>query len=172
MVADGDVKGVTACDVVAQWLPVHCDQPGPGLSDLQPLWSPHWFCMKHRVEENQSASKSFQFLSHFSNATSYTGLSQHCSSFTGVIYAIYIHRPGIYLKQLIPADQLHLHPTRWLLLSPFTLTHYISATLHPPCVSILVSRATEVRVHLTLRVTPAAVTTNQSELATPSEREL
>lgn len=128
--------------------------------------------MKLGVEENQSASKSIQFHSHFSNATSYTGLSQHCSSFRGVIYAIYTHRPGIYLKRLITPDQFRLHPTHWLLLSPFTLTHYISATLHPPRLPILVSRATEVSAHLTQRVTLAAVTTNQSELATPSEREL
>lgn len=125
-----------------------------------------------RAKENQSASKSFQFHSQFSKATSYTGLPQHCSSFRGVICAIYIHRPGIYLKRLITPDQLRLHPTRWLLFSPFTLTHYISATLHPPRLPILVSRASEVRAHLTLRVTPAAVTTNQSEVATPSERKL
>lgn len=117
-----------------------------------------------------SASKSFQFRSHLSDATPYRGPSQHCSSFRGVIYTIYIHRPGIYLKRLITPDQLRLHPTRWLLLSPFTLTHYISATLHPPRLPILVSRVTEVRAHLTLRVTPAAVATNQPKLATPSER--
>lgn len=180
MVADGDVKGVTACDVVSQRLPVHCDQPGPGLSDLQPLWSPHWFCKEAESCKGKAwstglrgirASKSFQFHSHFSDATPYGGLSQHCSSFRGVIYSISVHRPGIYLKRLITADQLHLHP-HWLLLSPFTLTHYISVTLHPLCLPILVSRATEVRAHLTLRVTPAAVATNQPELATPSEREL
>ncbi len=46
MVADGDVEGVTASDVVAQRLPVHCYQTGPGLSDLQPLRSPHRFYRK------------------------------------------------------------------------------------------------------------------------------
>lgn len=44
MVADGDVKGVTASDVVTQRFPVHRDQTSPGLSDLQPLRSPHRFC--------------------------------------------------------------------------------------------------------------------------------
>ncbi len=44
MVADGDVEGVTTGDVVTQRLPVHRDQTRPGLSDLQPLGSPHGFC--------------------------------------------------------------------------------------------------------------------------------
>lgn len=41
VVADGDVEGVAAGDVVAQRLPVHGDEPRPGLSDLQSLRSPH-----------------------------------------------------------------------------------------------------------------------------------
>lgn len=43
MVADGDVEGVTARDVVTQRLPVHRDQPRPGLRDLQSLGGPHGF---------------------------------------------------------------------------------------------------------------------------------
>lgn len=137
MVADGDVKCVTACDVVTQWLPVHCDQPGPGLSDLQPLRSPHWFCEKAEPCKGKawssglrriSSSKSFQFHCRFSNATPYTGLFQHCSSFRGVINAIYIHRLGIYLKRLITPDQLRLHPTHRLLRSPFSTPLHFSNT--------------------------------------------
>lgn len=43
VVTDGNVKGVTPGDVVSQRFPVHCYQTGPGLSNLQPLWSPHRF---------------------------------------------------------------------------------------------------------------------------------
>lgn len=46
VVADGDVEGVAPRDVVTQRLPVDGDQPRPGLSDLQPLWCPHWFYKK------------------------------------------------------------------------------------------------------------------------------
>lgn len=50
LVADGDVEGVTASDVVAQRLPIHCDQTGPSLRYLQPLRSPHGFYRE--TEEN------------------------------------------------------------------------------------------------------------------------
>lgn len=43
MVTDGNVKGVTAGDVVTQRFPVHCDQTRPGLSNLQPFRSSHRF---------------------------------------------------------------------------------------------------------------------------------
>lgn len=64
-VTNGDVKCVTACDVVTQRFPVHCDLPGPGLNNLQPLWSPHWFCkvkakvngMEQGVEEKSHKSQ-------------------------------------------------------------------------------------------------------------------
>lgn len=50
MVADGDVEGVTASDVVAQRLPVHRDQTRPGLCNPEPLRSPHRFFRE--IEEN------------------------------------------------------------------------------------------------------------------------
>lgn len=48
VVADGDVEGVAPRDVVTQRFPVNGDQPRPGLCDLQPLWSPHWFYEERR----------------------------------------------------------------------------------------------------------------------------
>ena len=53
VVADGDVEGVAASDVVAQRLPVHRDQTRPGLGNLQPLWSPHGFCGLERDREEE-----------------------------------------------------------------------------------------------------------------------
>lgn len=46
MVTDGNVKGVTAGDVVTQRFPVYCDQTRPGLSNLQPFRSSHGFYKK------------------------------------------------------------------------------------------------------------------------------
>lgn len=76
MVADGDVKGVTACDVVSQWLPVHCDQPGPGLSDLQPLWSPHWFCREAERCKGKAWSSGLRRIKVHQRASSFTPISQ------------------------------------------------------------------------------------------------
>lgn len=54
VVADGDVEGVTARDVVTQRLPVHRYQTGPGLRDLQTLRSPHGFCAGGRGKNTES----------------------------------------------------------------------------------------------------------------------
>lgn len=43
VVADGDVEGVAAGDVVAQRLPVHGDEARLRLCDLQSLGGPHGF---------------------------------------------------------------------------------------------------------------------------------
>lgn len=51
MVANGDIKGVTASDVVTKGLPVHRNQTSSGLSNLQPLGCTHGFCKKERREE-------------------------------------------------------------------------------------------------------------------------
>ena len=50
VVTDGDVEGVAAGDVVTQRLPVHGDQTGPGLCDLQPLGGSHGFYRKRNTE--------------------------------------------------------------------------------------------------------------------------
>lgn len=52
MVADGHIKSVTASDVVTQGLPVHRDQAGPGLGNLQPLWRAHRFYEEKRTKQN------------------------------------------------------------------------------------------------------------------------
>lgn len=44
---NGDVEGVTPCDVVAQRLPVHRDGARSGLCDLQRLWSAHGLYETH-----------------------------------------------------------------------------------------------------------------------------
>lgn len=46
VIADGDVEGVTAGDVVAQRLPVHGDKARLRLCDLQTLGGPHGLCDK------------------------------------------------------------------------------------------------------------------------------
>lgn len=44
VVADGDIEGVAACDVVAQRLPVHGDEASLRLRNLQGLRGPHRLC--------------------------------------------------------------------------------------------------------------------------------
>lgn len=145
MVANGDIECVTACDVVTQWLPVDSDQPRPGLSDLQPLWSPHRFCKE--AGRCKSERHTWTFL--FPVWRSFL----KCNNVLGLFLVlfriqrsylqnlIHIHRPGLYPKRFITPDKLHLHLRHWLLLStsinPLHLT-----TLHPPRSPI--SKATKV----------------------------
>lgn len=48
VIADGDIEGVTAGDVVAQRLPVHGDEARLRLCDLQTFGGPHGFCERRR----------------------------------------------------------------------------------------------------------------------------